>query len=176
SDTTYTYTWENVTADGTLSATFVQQSVEPTVVPSEDGVDVPVSWMETYYPDLTYDQMLVKVDEKGANGYTVWQSYVADLNPTVSNSVLTVSTNFVSVGDGNVGFTVTVPAGRKGTVEYIDDLSDLGETGWSTFSVGSGVTATWDGPITTNFVDTSVALNENSQRFYRLKLQLMPTE
>lgn len=126
-DTSYTYTWSNVTADGTLSATFVEQTVEPTVVPSAGGVDVPVDWMEDKYPGMTYEQMLEKVDEPAANGEnTVWQCYIADLDPTDPQARLAITLADEAQSDGNE-IKITFPASTNRYYELVCYTNMLNE-------------------------------------------------
>lgn len=126
-DTTYTYTWSNVTADGTLSATFVEQTVEPEFVPSAGGVDVPVSWMEEKYPGMTYEEMLDQVDETAANGEnTVWQCYIADLDPTDPQARLAITLADEAQSDGNE-IKITFPASTNRYYELVCYTNMLNE-------------------------------------------------
>ena len=171
-DTTYTYTWSNVTADGTLSATFVEQTVAPTVVPSESGVDVPVAWMEAFYPEMTYEQWETQVNEPGANGYTVWQSYVADLDPTDPASQFAIDTSTVepSAGDnGQTELTLAVKAGRTYTAMY--SSTPLAEITTNSWIIIDTYVATEDGTHT--FTHTLSAADASANAlFYRVKVSL----
>lgn len=161
--TNWSYTWENVTADGTLRATFTEQTQEPTVVPSAGG-DVPVEWIETYYPGLTYEQMETKVDETGANGHKVWESYVAGLIPTNATSVFRIENDDLSISpSGVLELSLTIPANRVGSLEYADQLTT--NTSWTathsfTNTGSEGKTVIW----------TNVP--GDGGNFYRLLLRL----
>jgi hypothetical protein len=165
-DTGYTYTWSNVTAGGTLEAIFAEQTQEPTVVPSAGGVNVPVSWMETHYPGLSYEEMKTQVNQIGANGNTVWQSYVADLDPNDPDSTLTFGHDLaMDTGTGEVTFSVQVPEGRIVQVKHTDDLMSANDwaAGGSWTNPGPGE-ATWD------YSDPSG--NGDVRRFYRILLKM----
>ena len=163
-DTTYTYTWYDVTADGTLSASFVER-----VLPSEGGVGVPFTWMEVYYPGLTYEQMETKVNETGANGHKVWESYVADLDPTDPDDKMLVGQN-IDLDAAKVSFDVTVPPRRTAEVRYVRDMTS---TNWLSFEapvIGTHTTSasateadTWE------FEDTS--WDGQEIRFYRIQMK-----
>jgi hypothetical protein len=162
-DTSYTYTWTNVTADGTLSATFVEQTVEHEYVPSEGGVDVPVSWMATYYPGMTYEQMETKVNEKGQNGRPVWESYVANLNPTDSDSQLNIDDANPAAGS----FTATVQPDRRYCLQYAGQLDGTPQWTGTDWWTNTASTAT-----THEFTDGTGA--EETLRFYRIQVDLIP--
>ncbi len=50
-------------------------------------VPVPYDWLATYYPNAATSAYETIASRRGANGYYVWQSYVAGLNPTSAASV-----------------------------------------------------------------------------------------
>ena len=164
-DTSYTYTWANVTADGTLAATFVEQTVEPEFVPSAGGVDVPVAWMEANYPGMTYEEMLEQVDETGANGRPVWDSYIANLDPTDPESRLDISAVEPATGT----FTATVQPERRYRLQYADHLD-----GAQQWTVPAG-TSWWTNTAATatdhEFTDGMGA--EEAIRFYRIQVDLI---
>lgn len=53
-------------------------------------VAVPFDWLATYYPGVSTSAYETLAGQKGANGYRVWESYVAGLDPTDAASVLKV--------------------------------------------------------------------------------------
>lgn len=169
SDTTYTYTWENVTADGTLWATFVEQTVEPEFVPSAGGVDVPVAWMEANYPGMTYEEMLDQVDEPAANGKdTVWQCYIADLDPTDPDAAMVVGRE-IDLSNG-VSFKVDVPAGRTAEVCYKDDMTGATQEGWQAFDPAASYSNTGTDGEEWTFEDPT--WNGTTIRFYQLQMKM----
>ncbi|MGN0854342.1 MAG: M12 family metallo-peptidase [Kiritimatiellia bacterium] len=50
-------------------------------------VPVPYSWLADYYPGDSTSDYETRAAERGANGYYVWQSYVAGLDPTDPDSL-----------------------------------------------------------------------------------------
>jgi len=50
-------------------------------------VPVPFDWLAAHYPKAATSDYETLAAAKGANGYTVWQSYVAGLDPTDEESV-----------------------------------------------------------------------------------------
>ena len=140
-------------------------TAEPTVT-ATNGVAVPVSWVETYYPQLAGDSeaMTAKLDTIGDNDYAVWASYVAGLDPTDPASVVEIGGGTgadVALANGAVQFKVTVPEGRVGQVKYRDDLSANGS--WIADTV-------FDDSGTYTYTDTNSA--PAVERFYRVFLTL----
>ena len=161
-DTSYTYTWENVTADGTLTAAFVEQTSVPADDPvSTNGVTVSAEWLDGIYGEGNWSPDTV--NEMGDNGYTVWQSYIAGLDPTDPTSELKCGDDLeVNASTGAVGFKVEVLPHRIATVEYIDDLVS------GTWQVKTSWTNTGDSASMETFSDG----DSNSRRFYRVKLKM----
>ena len=159
-DTSWTYSWPTVSEDGTLEATFTER-----LVPSEDGVDVPFTWMKAHYPDATYADMQTQVNEVATNGYTVWQSYVANLDPTDPASQLVI-TNFV-VSEGAI--SAMLQQDRRYCLQYADQLDGTPQwaepagTGWWTNDTGSATSH--------SFTDESGATE--AIRFYRIQVDLI---
>ena len=50
-------------------------------------VPVPYSWLAAYYPSAPTSSYETLASQRGANGYLVWESYVAGLDPTNARSV-----------------------------------------------------------------------------------------
>lgn len=50
-------------------------------------VPVPFDWLAAYYPSVSTSEYETLAGQKGANGYRVWESYVAGLDPTDVKSV-----------------------------------------------------------------------------------------
>lgn len=170
-DTSYTYMWANVTADGTLAATFVEQTVEPEFVPSAGGVDVPVAWMEANYPGMTYEEMLEQVDATAANGKdTVWQCYIADLDPTDADAAMVVGRE-IDLSDG-VSFKVNVPAGRTAEVCYKDDMTGATQEGWQAFDPAASYSNT--GTAASEWTFSDPTWNGTTIRFYQLQMRMNP--
>ena len=170
-DTSYTYTWANVTADGTLAATFVEQTVEPEFVPSAGGVDVPVAWMEANYPGMTYEEMLEQVDATAANGKdTVWQCYIADLDPTDADAAMVVGRE-IDLSDG-VSFKVNVPAGRTAEVCYKDDMTGATQENWQAFDPVASYSNT--GTAASEWTFSDPTWNGTTIRFYQLQMRMNP--
>lgn len=161
-DTTYTYTWENVTADGTLAASFVEQAVVPVDPVASNGVVVSAAWLDRIYGEGNWDAGTV--DEVGANGYAVWASYVAGLDPTDSASVVEIGNGTgegVALTNNAVTFPVIVPEGRVGQVKHRDGLT-AGDP-WIPDTV-------FDASGTHTYTDTNAA--PAASRFYRVFLTL----
>jgi len=54
---------------------------------SATPVPVPFDWLATYYPKTATSDYEALAAQTGANGYSVWESYVAGLDPTNATSV-----------------------------------------------------------------------------------------
>ena len=162
-DTTFTYIWQNIAANGTLTAAFVEQTSVPADDPvATNGVTVSAEWLDGIYGEGNWSPDTV--NEMGDNGYTVWQSYVAGLDPTDPTSELKCGANLdIDNQTGTVGFSVDVPVGRVATVEYIDDLAS--GTGWQGMT---SWTNTGTSVSTGDFSDDDLG----DHRFYRVKISL----
>ena len=160
--TSWSYTWANIAADGTFTASFTEQTSAATTVVSTNGVPVETSWLDDVYGEGQWTDSIV--NENGLNGIPVWASYVAGLDPTDADSKLECGDG-LAIADNVVTFSVDIPAGRVATVQYIDEL--VSETGWL-----DG--ASWPAGAerrTETFTDDGL----NARRFYRVKIAL-PTE
>ena len=123
----FTLSW-----DGDL--TVVQHETTTTPVP------VPYDWLEAYYPNEpatdTARELLANDDTDG-DGFTAWEEYVANTNPTNESSRLTCS---IAVGAGGVPVvTVDPPVAREGFPRILQgkvDLADKNET-WIDLSAPS---------------------------------------
>ena len=164
SDTNISYTWENVTADGTLAASFEAKA------PVVEGVTIPVDWIATNYPAADPSDYQTLVEGDGNNGRPVWQSYVAGLDPTDATSDMVVGAGIV-LGPTNVAFNVSVPAGRKATVTSMDNISS--EYDWKDSVVRGGYTNSTSETVTWPFTDND--WNGIDIRFYRLQMQMADT-
>ena len=60
-------------------------------VMSDSGTPVQYFWIDKYYSASTEAQYKARIDADGANGIPVWQSYVADLDPTDSGSKFVIT-------------------------------------------------------------------------------------
>ncbi|MBR6021823.1 MAG: hypothetical protein IK066_05325 [Kiritimatiellae bacterium] len=146
----------------------LEKTVPAETVTAANGVEVPVSWVTNYYPELTGNtaDMTSKLDADGANGYKVWASYVADLDPTDPASVVEIGGGTgadVALTNGAVTFPVNVPAGRVGQVKIRDSLAD-------------GTTWTLNQEFTSSGIYTDTNAAPSVERFYRVFLKLAPAE
>ena len=106
--------------DGDL--TVVQHETTTTPVP------VPYDWLEAYYPNEpatdTARELLANDDTDG-DGFTAWEEYVANTNPTNESSRLTCS---IAVGAGGVPVvTVDPPVAREGFPRILQGKVDLAD-------------------------------------------------
>jgi hypothetical protein len=161
-DTTTTYTWQNVTTNGTLAASFVAQTVVPTDPVATNGVVVSAEWLDGIYGEGNWNADIV--NSTGANGHTVWESYIAVLDPTDSTNKLECGTGLAPSGSGGVTFNVVVHPGRTGQVKYTDDIVG----GVWTNTLDSTFPNTGTTTITNEYTDP----NANDTRFYRLLMRL----
>ncbi len=155
-DTGYTYTWNNVTADGTLEATF-------TAITNEVITSDVAAWMEEMFPAGTNDWETVLAGPAASTNadYTVWQCYVADLDPNDPGAVFEIGGDDMDMTDDVITLTLTVPAGRVGQVKYCDNLTN----GWS---VGYTYTNRGTSADTKDWTDSEAG----DQRFYRVLLKM----
>ena len=161
SDTTYTYTWENVTADGTLAASFVEQTVVPVDPVASNGVVVSAAWLDEIYGAGNWTADIV--DTVGGNGRPVWQSYVAGLDPSDESSVFEIdSTDVEMPASGNLELSLTIPPDRVGSLEYADQLVN------GNWTVTHSYTNTGSEPLTVRWTNAPAATGN----FYRLRLSL----
>ena len=161
SDTTYTYTWENVTADGTLAASFVEQTVVPVDPVASNGVVVSAAWLDGIYGAGNWTADIV--DMVGGNGRPVWQSYVAGLDPTDESSVFEIDSADVEMpASGNLELSLTIPPDRVGSLEYADQLVN------GNWTVTHSCTNTGSEPLTVRWTNAPAATGN----FYRLRLSL----
>jgi hypothetical protein len=165
-DTTYTYTWENVTADGTLAATFVEQTVAPTVVVSSNGVPVEIAWLDEVYGEGQWTDSVV--NETGANGIPVWESFIAGLDPTDPDSKMVVGQD-IDLTNG-VSFKVNVPAGRTAEVCYKDDVTGASKTNWLSFNPSESYSN--DGTVDPEWTFIDPTWDGTTIRFYQLQMRM----
>jgi len=113
-------------------------------------------WVEDQYEDPGDSNFVENADYDG-DGETTWEEYLADTDPTASNSVLMLSGNYViaasSNGTGQVRFTFPASTGRYYQLEYCTDLTNylVGTTnlGWGVpgMVITNDATGTWYGVI-----------------------------
>ncbi len=93
-------------------------------LPSQNTpVPVPYDWLDPYYPDIEPD---VSAIATGANGLPVWESYVADLNPT--NSVSRFVARIAVTND--TPYISWTPDSRPKRRYFIEGKTNLADTVW----------------------------------------------
>ena len=101
------------------------------------GERVPYGWLAGYYPGDSSSDYEARAAARGANGYSVWQSYVAGLDPTDESSVFKA---LISIVDGKpvVTYEPELSAAEAAKRTYtIYGKKSLGEAAWTAVSSGS---------------------------------------
>ncbi|MDD2238248.1 MAG: hypothetical protein PHG65_13680, partial [Kiritimatiellae bacterium] len=80
-DSSYVFTWENISDHGAVAASFVEK------VTTNTPLNVPLVWLEQYYPGTEDYEATAAADSDG-DQLTAWQEYVAGTDPTEAASVL----------------------------------------------------------------------------------------
>lgn len=99
-------------------------------------VPVPHSWLSGYYPTDSTSDYETRAAQRGANGYYVWQSYVAGLDPTDPTSLFTVR---ISMTDGKpvVTYEPELSAEEAAKRTYtVYGKKRMDDTAWSVVSSG----------------------------------------
>ena len=145
----WVYTWENITADGTLAADFAQNLT---------AGGTPEAWLAEHGLSVGEENT-----DKDGDGLTARAEYVAGTDPTNVNSVLKVTGTEV---DSVAGLSLRWPsvAGRVYDVEHSTNLSDA-------LSFQPLLTDLKATPSTNS---CSVPVFPNGAHFFRLKVRLAP--
>jgi len=115
---------------------------------TETPVPVPYSWLDTWTNDLaqlwtdSMENYEIFARTNGANGYPLWESYVADLTPTNPTNRFLTS---ISISNGNPVITWTPHVTNR---IYIREGTTNLTNGWSTNG------------LTTNFFRVKVGMPE----------------
>ena len=142
----YTSAWMNVTATGTLAATFAENLTTSTRTPE---------WWLAHYGLSTDDAGALYED---GDGMPAWKEYLADTDPTNALSVLRVTNIVFESNNVCVGWS-----GGQQVWQYLERAANLLDTGtiW---------TILWSNPppnaTATNFTDSSAT---NAAQFYRIR-------
>ena len=125
--------WVNFTADQNGSAFYNDGAMvyylklekytgtsDPETIPANGGeVQVETSWLRQYWPDETVGELETIVDSPAANGdNTVWQCYIADLDPTDENTRLEIALSDEAQFDGSV-IKISFPASENRYYELV---------------------------------------------------------
>lgn len=84
---------------------------------SGSEVPVPFGWLAAYYPGTPFSGYEALAAQKGDNGYFVWQSYVAGLDPTNAASAFKADIRFEN-GMPVVSYSPKLAAGEAGRRRY----------------------------------------------------------
>ena len=143
---------------------------DPETIPADDGaVDVPTEWLRIFWPDATVEELEDIVDATAANGKdTVWQCYIADLDPTYEDAAMAVG-HEINLSEG-VSFKVYIPAGRTAEVRYQDDLTGSTKTNWQPFDPPARQSNESALPDEWTFTDPT--WEGNTIRFYQLQMRM----
>ena len=116
-DTAYTFTWTNVQADGTISASFTP------VLTTNNPAAVPAVWLNTFYPE-TNDFDAAALSDTDADDLSAWQEYIAGTNPTNSGSTFkSIVDNTSASPAGNIiRWVGSADTGRTYSIFWTDDL------------------------------------------------------
>lgn len=88
---------------------------------SNTPIPIPYSWLDAYYPDSgNYNELAYS---EGSNGYFVWESFVAGLIPTNSNSKIITSIGLLN-GAPIISWTPNLGAQRVYNIEGKAALTD----------------------------------------------------
>ena len=137
-------------------------------------VPVPYAWLDAYYPgEHSAEEYEGLASQLAANGVlTVWQAFVAGLDPTDAGALFEVT----DIGDsGGVLITVPTAPGRVYAIEFLDgDLTQTPQV-WRPF-VKNGVWTNMYGATSHGFLDDGTANTSGtpvtSQRSYRIWVSL----
>ena len=137
-------------------------------------VPVPYAWLDAYYPgEHSAEEYEGLASQLAANGVlTVWQAFVAGLDPTDSGALFEVT----DIGENN-GVQVTLPTApdRVYAIEFLDgDLTQTPQV-WRPF-VKNGIWTNMYGATSHGFLDDGTANTSGtpvtSQRSYRIWVSL----
>ncbi len=105
SSTNENYVWTSVTADGTLTVTFVENVWTN---------NTPETWLNTFYGSTNYEQ--AASSDTDGDGQEAWAEHLAGTDPTDSNSVFRIDdtwhengTNFLKWVSHHVGDQTSLP-------------------------------------------------------------------
>jgi hypothetical protein len=145
---------------------------DPETIPADGGkVAVPTEWLRMFWPDATLAELEEIVDEPAANGKdTVWQCYIADLDPTYEDAAMVVGRE-IDLSNG-VSFKVNVPSGRTAEVRYKDDMAGATQSNWLPFNPSASYSNDSELPYEWTFTDP--AWNGTTIRFYQLQMRMNP--
>jgi len=82
------YTWNNVTASGSITAQFAENTY---------ANSAPETWIEHFYP-ATNDYNSAAMSDTDGDGLTAWQEYIAGTDPTNKSSSLAITKVTISNG------------------------------------------------------------------------------
>ena len=126
------------------------------------GVEIPVEWLETYFP--ADSDWTVVVEQPAANPErAVWECFVAGLDPTDPAADFEIGIQAAPSGDG-VLVSVPVPPARVATLDRTDDLPGIP----GSWTPAGAFTNDSLSAVTNDFPDTPPA----PARFYRVVLRV----
>ena len=105
-----------------------EETPDPATIPADGGaVAVETSWLRQYWPTATVEELEDIVDSPAANGQdTVWQCYIADLDPTDATSRLEIAVSDQAQFDGSE-LLITFPASEDRYYELVCYTNMLNE-------------------------------------------------
>lgn len=161
----------SITDDGALVQYLKLEEVQPGEETSESPVPVPYVWLDTYYPGghsgPEYEALAMQLASNGV--MTVWEAYVAYLDPTDANAFFEMGN--ASATDG-ARIVVEAATGRTYRIEFLDGTLAATPQTWSAFQANGAWTNIE--PYTNRhvFIDNGTVTNSGSpiqtQRNYRI--------
>lgn len=111
----------------------VEVSYPKTATSTTSDVPVPYTWLDSFFPGQGTDSASYETlgNSTGANGYTVWQSYLAGLDPTDADSTIDATIrleNGVPVVEWNV---TNANAAALGYIYNVKGKRNLSDDTWS---------------------------------------------
>ena len=100
-------------------------------------VPVPYAWLASFYPNVSTSYYETLAAQRGANGYFVWESYVAGLDPTDSRSTFKAVISFEN-NEPVVGYEPVLPATEAAKRKYtVYGKTRLTNASWTKVSPGT---------------------------------------
>ncbi|HPT15813.1 MAG TPA: hypothetical protein PK388_00875 [Kiritimatiellia bacterium] len=149
----------------------IEEVPAPDAETANSPVPVPYDWLDGFYPGEHTAQEYENLAAQGAsNGVmTVWQAYVAGLDPTDAGSLFQSDGVLTAIG---AQISVDAASDRAYRIEFLDGALATSPQAWSNFAANGAWTNVAPYTNRHTFVDTGAATNSgspvNTQRNYRV--------
>ena len=153
----------------------IEEASAPATETSNSPVAVPYAWLDAYYGGghtaAEYEDLAMQSASNGVS--TVWQAYVAGLDPTDAGSLFQLDGVLTATG---AQISVTAVSNRAYRIEFLDGVLSAQPQIWNAFQANGAWTNL--APFTNRhtFVDTGAATNSGwpvaTQRNYRVWVEL----